>query len=285
MAPEDSTPPNSAAPQSSSTVSRVLTQAQEISAKVWEVASPILERLSLQLGKGIDWTLDTGLPQLQTKIATSGLYQQKVQPRLEPLQQRVTPIWEKVQPLLLTLWTKAIQPLWHKVLSWLRSRLSEPLTREISDKALTVMILGLVLVLYWLIGVITPDGPKVAQQPPQTVAPAPSTQPAPVGNAPQPKALEKVQTRLASIVDTYDADLLISMQPIPDNGPTPKLALTLSDRWYALSKTQQDQFASDILRISQSQQFPALTVFDEVGHPLARNPVVGNNVIVLRRQP
>ncbi|NCJ06002.1 hypothetical protein GS597_05640 [Synechococcales cyanobacterium C] len=270
MAPEKPTPPQSA--KSSSTA---LAKAQEIGIKVWQVAAPILETQSVRLGHGIDWLLEKGLPQVQTTVATSGLYQKQVQPRLEPVQKRVAPVWSAIQLVLSTLLNKVILPLWTKLLSLLRSRLSEPLTRELSDRAMTVMILAIVLLLYWLVGAISPNPAPAGQSP---APPAPVSQPE--ANA---KALEKVEPRLRAIADAYEESLVMAVNS--DFREQPTLDITLSDRWYTLTPTQQNQFAADMLRLSQSQQFPALNARNEAGNLLVRNPVVGNNVIVLQRQP
>ena len=62
------------------------------------------------------------------------------------------------------------------------------------------------------------------------------------------------------------------------------LTVRLGDEWYGLSPAQQDDLANDLLRQSTRLDFSKLELTDSVGNRLARNPVVGNQMIILRRE-
>jgi hypothetical protein len=62
------------------------------------------------------------------------------------------------------------------------------------------------------------------------------------------------------------------------------LRLTLNPDWYSLSPDKQDQLAADFLTKAQGLKVRSLQLFDGAGNMIARNPVVGNEMIILLRQ-
>lgn len=61
------------------------------------------------------------------------------------------------------------------------------------------------------------------------------------------------------------------------------LQLTLSPAWYDLSPAQQDSLADALARRSKGLDFGRLRLEDPAGQQLARSPVVGDQMVVLRR--
>lgn len=61
------------------------------------------------------------------------------------------------------------------------------------------------------------------------------------------------------------------------------LAITLSDRWYATPESTQDNLANSLLVIAQVKGFTQIQLEGSDGAVLARNPVVGDGMIITQR--
>ena len=60
--------------------------------------------------------------------------------------------------------------------------------------------------------------------------------------------------------------------------------IQVSDRWFELSPSEQNQLGTDALERSRKLDFPKLEIRDQKDQLLAREPVVGSNIIVLQRR-
>ena len=61
------------------------------------------------------------------------------------------------------------------------------------------------------------------------------------------------------------------------------LTLKISDDWYSLKQPQQNKVAADILERSKELDFTHLEITDSKNKLIARNPVVGNEMIIFKR--
>ena len=61
-----------------------------------------------------------------------------------------------------------------------------------------------------------------------------------------------------------------------------RLLIKVNDDWYKLNKSRQDEFANEILKRSQKFKFNKLEIQDAQNNIIARSPVVGNKMIILR---
>jgi hypothetical protein len=91
-----------------------------------------------------------------------------------------------------------------------------------------------------------------------------------------------VQSQVSGIADRYSQGLSQSVQP---NFVGSRLRLQLADDWYDLKPAQQDDLAQEVWQRSRALDFSRLEILDRQQHLLARNPVVGDQVIILQRQP
>ncbi|MGB7416046.1 MAG: hypothetical protein WA902_17720 [Thermosynechococcaceae cyanobacterium] len=213
--------------------------------------------------------------------------------QVQPLVKLLGVLWNK---LLKPLWNKVIQPLWSKILGLLRPRLPNPL-KTLSDQLLTAIVLGPVILIWWLISSLT-SGSQVAQvpsAPPVVVSKptvsAPDSTPMPMVKAPEiaaavepepeepQKEVLSVQRQVAEISDR-NPDIIPSVQA---DFEANRLVVQVSDRWYDLSNAEQDEIGLDILKRSGDLEFEALELRDDQGLLVARDPVVGPNIIVLQR--
>lgn len=61
------------------------------------------------------------------------------------------------------------------------------------------------------------------------------------------------------------------------------LTLKISDDWYSLEHPQQNKLAAEILERSKELDFSHLEITDSKNKLIARNPVVGNEMIIIKR--
>ena len=92
-------------------------------------------------------------------------------------------------------------------------------------------------------------------------------------------AIAKIQTQVSEVASQYGEALLRSVQPNFKRG---RLIVALNDSWYQLEATQQNQLVTDLQTQSRSLNFKKLLVADAENHLIARSPVTGDQVIILR---
>ncbi|ANV83772.1 hypothetical protein AWQ21_04885 [Picosynechococcus sp. PCC 7003] len=132
---------------------------------------------------------------------------------------------------------------------------------------------------------VSPVTPKPETPAPQ-VAPKVS-EPAPVASAEPPKPLTPEQRLIAAI----QAQLDEVTQPYGDNivrtiqadFETNTLRITVGDAWYLLREGLQDRLGMEVLDLAQLLDFKKMVVEDLAGNFVARNPVVGDRLVIVRR--
>ncbi|MEM1394149.1 MAG: hypothetical protein AAGG00_12815 [Cyanobacteria bacterium P01_H01_bin.150] len=74
------------------------------------------------------------------------------------------------------------------------------------------------------------------------------------------------------------------IESIKANFLNSNLTIKISNEWYKLEKSQQDNLAAEILQRSQELDFTHLKITDLQGELIARNPVVGTDMIIFKRK-
>jgi hypothetical protein len=74
------------------------------------------------------------------------------------------------------------------------------------------------------------------------------------------------------------------VKSIQANFRNSSLIVTINDDWYTLKKSQQDKLVADIFQRSRELDFSHLEIFDSQNKLVARNPVVGNDMIIFQRE-
>ncbi|NJM48457.1 MAG: hypothetical protein HC860_21675, partial [Alkalinema sp. RU_4_3] len=97
----------------------------------------------------------------------------------------------------------------------------------------------------------------------------------------KPTAEQQLLTSFQSLSNSYAPNLIQTAQ---QDKLANSLRLTLGDEWYGLASDQQDKLASELLTKTQPLKVRSLQLLDKQGNLLARNPIVGNEMIVLLRQ-
>lgn len=129
--------------------------------------------------------------------------------------------------------------------------------------------------------------PEIVETPPQLELPE---LPQPLKNVPlsQPQLtpeqslISAIQKEVTVLTNQYSEGLIGKIEA---NFLRSHLMVTIGEQWYGLSYQEQDNLAADILKRAKSLDFRKLELFDATGDVIARSPVVGNDVIILKRNP
>ena len=134
---------------------------------------------------------------------------------------------------------------------------------------------------------ITPP-PEVETPPPPTPEakaepePIPTPTPTPaIELTPEQALIAAIENQVAEISDRIASGLIKSIQA---NFRTSNLTVKISDDWYTLKESQQDKLAAEILQRSQELDFTHLEIIDSQNRLIARNPVVGTEIVIFKRQ-
>jgi hypothetical protein len=221
--------------------------------------------------------------------------------------QQAKQIWATVQPAAVKIgsttvtlgrkardfWTVTqpkVQRWWGATLPKIRGVLPQAWNDKLADWMITSGAIALLVVLFWITtSLLFPDRPVVAKTPPAVV-----TRNAPKSAPIDANKLTTIQNQLAEVANPY--------APQPPTVPgmenpemaAPKLidwvranrdrlTVQLGDGWYELESAEQDGLANDLFKRSLKLKFEQLELADAAGKVLARSPVVGSKMIVLRR--
>lgn len=131
----------------------------------------------------------------------------------------------------------------------------------------------------------TPPPEPKAQTPPPEPEPTPTPTPTPVIQlTPEQILIASIEKQLAEIGNGGDAIASNIVKSIQANFRTSSLTVKINDDWYNLKESEQNQIASQILQRSQELDFSHLEIVDSQDKLIARNPVIGNEMIILQRQ-
>ncbi|AFY33269.1 hypothetical protein [Calothrix sp. PCC 7507] len=206
---------------------------------------------------------------------------------------------------------------WSGLLTKIRSLLPTNFSSNLSDTALTGILAGIAVILVWTtttvfsakpteIATVPPveeapiPTPTIAQPPPESVTvtpepqptaeiiPPPEPEPEPnptptpaVELTPEQALIAAIKNQVAEISDRFADGLIKSIQA---NFRTSNLTVKISDDWYTLVASQQDKLANEILQRSQQLDFSHLEIVDSQNRLIARNPIVGNEIVIFKRQ-
>ena len=185
-----------------------------------------------------------------------------------------------------------------KGVRWLRSQLSPAWQRRLSEEALAALLLGVLVVLLVLwnslgsgrstttVAVPKGDGAVMPSEPSTMVtadggdSPAVADDLTPPAPSPDQTMIADIQAQVSDLSRAYAAGLIQSVQV---NLADSALVVNINESWYGLLPTQQDTVAQDIYDRAQGLDLANLQLCDPDGTVVARNPVVGNQMIILRR--
>lgn len=96
----------------------------------------------------------------------------------------------------------------------------------------------------------------------------------------RPYLSDSIRDRLAQFGDRYGEDLIRSVDA---NFAASLLKVEVGDEWYELEGSNQNRFANQLFQKVRSLDFTRLEMCDKDGKTIARNPVVGSEMILFNR--
>ncbi|MEA5592772.1 hypothetical protein [Rivularia sp. UHCC 0363] len=120
------------------------------------------------------------------------------------------------------------------------------------------------------------ENPPIVEQIPQPELETTSTP-----QTPEETLIAAIQNQIAEISNRTFSGIIQSIQA---NFLGSNLTIKVSNDWYILDKTQQDKLAAQIFQRSQELDFSHLEITDLQNKLLARNPVVGTEMIIFKRK-
>ena len=266
-----------------------------------EPISPLVVQTKQEFG--IAWKFVK--EQVNPKVLT---FLQTTVDKLDPI---ATNIWQKVStkaastPSLVNSWEKlqendawkktvtATAPIWRSINGIaVQAPLSDDIRRIFDKRAGTVAL----VTLFSLFLILKPSHANSQNIKKVAATPAPISniskkQPPSVTDLVKPErgdvpltdeqiAIAKIQTQVSEVANQYGEALLGSVQTNFKRG---RLIVALNDGWYQLKPNQQTQLMSDLQNRSRSLNFKKLLVADAKNNLIARSPVTGDQVIILRK--
>ncbi|MEL6582122.1 MAG: hypothetical protein AAFQ14_20435 [Cyanobacteria bacterium J06621_12] len=100
--------------------------------------------------------------------------------------------------------------------------------------------------------------------------------------SPEQNLLAALNTRLSELAQAYPDETVTEVRP---NLATNSLLVEVTDSWYSLDESEQNSLGQEILQRSRTFGFEKLELKDHADTLVARNPVVGDRIIVLYNDP
>ncbi|OYE04262.1 hypothetical protein [Nostoc sp. 'Peltigera membranacea cyanobiont' 232] len=216
-----------------------------------------------------------------------------------------------------------LQLRWGGLLRTIRLFLPSNLSTKLSDTALTGIVTAITVIFVWTTATVltgkptevatvppieevptpkptitTPPESVVPEpqppQPPEEITPPPEPEikpeiepiPTPIPTpvielTPEQALIAAIENQVAETSDRIASGLIKSIQA---NFRTSNLTVKISNDWYTLKESQQDNLAAEILQRSQELDFTHLEIIDSQDKLIARNPVVGTQMVIFKRQ-
>ncbi|MEA5533277.1 hypothetical protein [Crocosphaera sp. XPORK-15E] len=195
-----------------------------------------------------------------------------------------------------------LQSWWDGILGGIRSLLPTAMSEKLSDWVITGILAGIIVAVLSTSVLLLPQPlsvPKIVQTPsempePKVIETPPRLEspgvPEPIKLAPPPGPkltpeqglIAAIQQEVTELTSQYPTGLIGTIEA---NFVASRLIVTLGEQWYELPPKRQDTLANAILKRSQTLDFRKLEMIDDQGTLLARSPVVGDQIIILQRNP
>ncbi|MCU0518998.1 MAG: hypothetical protein MUC60_19465 [Oscillatoria sp. Prado101] len=200
-------------------------------------------------------------------------------------------VLEQLRPVLDSLWEG-----WLGVLRLVRSLLPASVSEKLPDWGLSGAIAGILALVLWTgSALLSPKPAEVAQVPPSGLQAPPELtapeEPAPVTVepvrepepelTPEQRLIASIQEQVAEVTREYAEGLI---QSIEANFQGSLLVVKVGDQWYNIAESRQNKLAADMFARAKALDFSKLDITDVKGSLVARSPVVGGEMIIVRRR-
>lgn len=98
--------------------------------------------------------------------------------------------------------------------------------------------------------------------------------------SPEQYLVVAIQNQISDITNKYGGGVIESIQV---NFPGSMLVVQLSNDWYDLDEAEQDELANKMLEQAHNLDFKKLEAIDAEGVLLAREPVIGSEMVIVQR--
>ena len=131
--------------------------------------------------------------------------------------------------------------------------------------------------------------PLIEQTPQEETVSKPEIETPPTPLTPEETLIAAIQNQVGEIslnLKSSSSQRTFSeiIESIQANFLNSNLTIKINNNWYSLQKKQQDKLAAEILQRSQELDFTHLEITDLQGKLIARNPVVGTEMIIFKRK-
>jgi hypothetical protein len=122
--------------------------------------------------------------------------------------------------------------------------------------------------------------PTVEETPPSEPEPEPTPTPPPtIVLTPEQTLIATIENQVAEVSDRFALGLIKSLKA---NFRSSNLTVVISEEWYNLEPNQQDKLAAEMWQRSKDLDFSHIDIIDPQGRLVARNPVVGDEMIIFQ---
>jgi len=97
---------------------------------------------------------------------------------------------------------------------------------------------------------------------------------------PEQNLIAALTTKLGELTQDYPSEFI---QDIQVNLPDSSLIIQVTDGWYELEESRQNILGNEILQRSRALSFDKLELKDKLGTLIARNPIIGENLIMIQK--
>ncbi|MEO0686961.1 MAG: hypothetical protein AAFY76_18430, partial [Cyanobacteria bacterium J06649_11] len=95
---------------------------------------------------------------------------------------------------------------------------------------------------------------------------------------PEQSLVAVLETKISALTDAYPQNFV---QSVLIDLPASSLLIRVTDDWYDLDESARNNLGNEILERSRAFRFQTLELRDNSGTLVARNPIIGDNIIVL----
>jgi hypothetical protein len=96
---------------------------------------------------------------------------------------------------------------------------------------------------------------------------------------PEQNFIAALETKLGELAQDDPSEFIKNIQV---NLPESSLLVEVTDNWYELDELRQNSLGNEILQRSRGLSFKKLELKDRLGTLIARNPIIGDNIIILQ---
>lgn len=102
----------------------------------------------------------------------------------------------------------------------------------------------------------------------------------PLPLTPEQQLVASIQDTIDGITNKYSKGLIMG---VTADFTGHYLTVAVGPAWYQLRERSQNRLAQDLYEQALTFDFQRLDILDSLGLPVARNPVVGKKMVILRR--